>query len=255
MKIRILFIICIMLGLTACLSSNSISEQKEMRLIGYHWNLQTATDSFGKAINELIPDSQRPLTFDFTEDRLSISGGCNQLSTSYEIKKNILETGAMMSTLRACRQELMKADEVITRIMSEPLTINMQLTVPPRLTLTSSKGETLNFVGNATAETLYGSSGERVFLEVAAFEEPCSHPLIPNKQCLKVREIYYDANGVKGTPGEWSYLYEDIEGYSHVEGIRNILRLKKFTRTPTPADASSIVYVLDMVVESETINP
>ena len=85
---------------------------------------------------------------------------------------------------------------------------------------------------------------------------PCNHPMIPNHRCLQVRELRYDANGVKQSPpGEWQPLYADIEGYRHEPGIRNVLRVKKFRRADVPADASSVVYVLDIVVESEVVNP
>jgi hypothetical protein len=33
------------------------------------------------------------------------------------------------------------------------------------------------------------------------------------------------------------------------------LRVKRFTRKSAPADASSFVYVLDLVVESEIVKP
>ena len=47
-------------------------------------------------------------------------------------------------------------------------------------------------------------------------------------------------------------FYDPIEGYSHQAGTRHVLRLKRYTRQQVPADASQYVYVLDMIVESET---
>ena len=121
----------------------------------------------------------------------------------------------------------------------------------PKLSLAADNGDTLVFTGEPTAETRYGSAGETVFLEVAAEAKPCSHPLIPNKQCLQVRERKYGQNGVVQSTGEWQPLYQDIEGYTHEPGIRNVLRVKRFTLKNPPADAPSTAYVLDMVVESE----
>ncbi|HYM87381.1 MAG TPA: DUF4377 domain-containing protein, partial [Pseudoxanthomonas sp.] len=46
-----------------------------------------------------------------------------------------------------------------------------------------------------------------------------------------------------------------IEGYTHEAGIRNVLRVKRYTIKHPPADGSSLVYVLDMVVESEATKP
>ena len=92
-----------------------------------------------------------------------------------------------------------------------------------------------------------------VFLEVAAQTRPCTHPLIPDKQCLQVREIRYDDAGVKqGDDGEFQNFYDAIEGYTHEPGVRNVLRVKRYPVQNPPADASSRAYVLDMVVESET---
>jgi len=127
---------------------------------------------------------------------------------------------------------------------------------PERLTLTTSAGDVLAFDGEPTAETRYGGPGETAFLEVAAQTRPCSHPLIPDMQCLQVREVFYDDKGLKtGTPGEFGNFYDGIEGYTHEPGVRNVLRVKRFKRDPAPADASDTVYVLDMVVESETVAP
>jgi hypothetical protein len=124
------------------------------------------------------------------------------------------------------------------------------------LTLTGANGDALTFKGEPTAETRYGGPGETTFLEVAAQTKPCSHPLIPDMQCLQVREIKYDAQGVKtGTDGEFQNFYGNIEGYHHEPGIRNVLRVKRYTIKNPPADGSSLAYELDMVVESETVKP
>ena len=53
--------------------------------------------------------------------------------------------------------------------------------------------------------------------------------------------------------GEWQFLYQDIEGYAHEPGMRNVLRLNRYTIANPPADGSSVAYVLDMVVESEMV--
>ena len=95
----------------------------------------------------------------------------------------------------------------------------------------------LSFAGEPTAETRYGGPGETVFLEVAAQSEPCSHPLIADMQCLQVRELKYDDKGIKtGTVGSFVNFYQDIEGYTHEPGIRNVLRVKRYRsriRRPT----------------------
>ena len=75
-------------------------------------------------------------------------------------------------------------------------------------------------------------------------------------RCLWVRERKYDANGVALAPTEdWHFLYQDIEGYTHEAGIRNVVRIHKFDIKNPPADAPSVAYVLDLVVESELVPP
>lgn len=106
-----------------------------------------------------------------------------------------------------------------------------------------------------TAATRYGGEPQRIFLEVAPQREACSHPLMPNHQCLKVRKIAYDDRGLKTGAGEWMYYYGTIEGYEHQPGVRNVLRINRYTRNNPPADASRYADILDMIVESETTAP
>src|SRR5690606_9600260 len=104
----------------------------------------------------------------------------------------------------------------------QPLRVRVEESAPPRLHLVSASGERSSWVGEASAQTRYGGPGERVFLEVAPQRVACSHPMMPDHRCLRVREIRYDENGIKQSPpGDWQLLYEDIEGYTHEPGVRN----------------------------------
>ncbi len=221
-------------------------------LVGYHWKLESATDAQGKRIDALFPGG-RTLTLDFEGGQVGVSGGCNRQGGSYEVDaQDQLKVGNLRSTMMACDKPLMEADKAIGELLSKPQQARVEESAPPRLRLQSASGEKSSWIGEATAQTRYGGPGETVFLEVAPQRVACNHPLIPNHQCLQVREIRYADNGVKQSPpGEWQPLYEGIEGFEFVEGERKVLRLKKFKRDPAPADASSVAYVLDMVVESE----
>ena len=91
---------------------------------------------------------------------------------------------------------------------------------------------------------------------MAAQTAACNHPLIPDMQCLWVRELEYDDKGLKaGDPGPFGHFYAPIEGYTHEPGVRNVLRLKRYPVPKPPAYGASIAYVLDMVVEAETVKP
>jgi len=222
-------------------------------LARYHWRLSSANGADGKRIDALFARPDKPLQLDFVRDRLSVSNACNRLGGNFQVQNGRLKLGPMAQTMMACRDKTLAAlDGAISqRLQGQPRVSMQSEGDAPTLSLAADNGEILVFTGEPTAETRYGSAGETVFLEVAAQSKPCNHPLIPNKQCLQVRERKYGENGVVQSSGEWQPLYQDIEGYTHEPGIRNVLRVKRFAIKNPPADAPSTAYVLDMVVESE----
>ncbi len=220
----------------------------------YHWRLAEATDAQGARIKALFARADKPVQLDFQADgNLSVSNTCNRMGGSYTFADGTLTAGRLASTMMACPDPKLAAlDQEVGKRLEGTVKLATTAGETPRLTLTTASGDVLAFDGTPTPETRYGGPGERVFLEVAADTKPCSHPLIPDKQCLQVREIQYDDKGLKtGTPGEFRHFYEEIEGYTHEPGVRNVLRVDRYTVKNPPADASSNAYVLDMVVESE----
>jgi heat shock protein HslJ len=224
-------------------------------LTAHRWTLESATDAEGKRIDALFPGPKNTLTLSFEGDNAGVSGGCNQMGGGYTLDaQSQLAIGDMRSTMKACEPALMQADQAIRTLLAKPQQARVDESTPPRLRLVSGSGETSSWVGQATAEARYGGPGETMFLEVAPKRVACNHPMIPNHQCLQVREIRYSAEGLKQSPpGEWQPLYDGIEGFEFREGVRHVLRLKKFKRAAPPADASSIVYVFDMAVETEQV--
>ena len=220
------------------------------RLQSQHWLLQQATAADGKRIDALFARADKPVTLDFKDDRIAISNTCNRMGGGYTLADGSLTVSPMASTMMACTDKnLMALDQAVGSRLEGAL--KTELGDAGQLTLRTAKGDVLVFTPEPTAETRYGGEGETVFLEVAAQTKPCPHPLIRDKQCLQTREIRYDANGIKqGEPGEWQNFYDVIEGYTHEDGVRNVVRVKRYTIANPPADASSNAYVLDMVVES-----
>ena len=162
----------------------------------------------------------------------------------------------MIRTMMACPDAALAAlDDALTQRLQGSLDLSLQAGgTPPRLQLVTPSGDTLSFTGLPTAESRFGGPGETAFLEVAAQTVPCNQPLMPGKQCLLVRERRFDEQGLPaGTPGAWQPLYQDIEGYTHEPGIRNVLRVKRYPVRNPPADGPSVAYVLDLVVESEKV--
>lgn len=219
----------------------------------FHWRLQDATDANGRRIDALFVRTDRPVQLDFKDGRVAIGNTCNRMGGGYAQGDGKLTFGRLASTMMACVDpKLMALDGEVGKRLQGELSVGLVAGDAPRLTLGNAAGDTLVFAGEPTADTRYGGPAERMFLEVAAQTKPCSHPLIPNKQCLQVRELKYDDKGLKiGTPGEFQHFYDGIEGYTHEPGVRNVLRIDRYTRKDVPADASRYAYVLDMVVESD----
>jgi heat shock protein HslJ len=219
----------------------------------YHWRLRDATDANGKRIDVLFVQVDKPLQLDFADGRIAVANACNRLGGGYSLEGESLTVARMASTMMACADpKRMALDGEIGKRLEGALKLTLPAGDTPTLTLVNASGDTLVFAGEPTAQTRYGGPGERMFLEVAAHTKPCSHPLVPDKPCLQVREVKYDDKGLKvGTPGEFGNFYDSIEGYTHEDGVRNVLRVDRYAIKNPPADGSSYAYVLDMVVESD----
>ncbi|MHB1057934.1 MAG: DUF4377 domain-containing protein [Rhodanobacter sp.] len=235
--------------------ANADAPASSRTLARYHWLLHDAVDSRNQRMDVLFGKPDKPLQLDFSADRVSVRNACNGIGGDYKVVDGHLLTGPLMQTMMACADPALMQRETTIKAMlqGKPTLILSTAGGTPLLTLAADSGQTLIFAGQPTAEARYGGPGETVFLEVAAQTVPCRHPLIPHKSCLQVRERHYDANGLRtGEPGPWQPLQQDIEGYVHEAGVRNVLRVKRYTLKQPPADAPSSAYVLDMVVESET---
>lgn len=224
-------------------------------LAGHYWQLAEAKAADGTRLDALFVQADKPVQLEFVDGRLSVANTCNRMGGGFTLEGDQLKLGALASTMMACPDpKLMALDQEIGKRLEGSSTLALQAGDAPQLTLTNAAGDVLTFKGVPTPATRFGGPGERVFLEVAAQTKPCSHPLIPNKQCLQVREIKFDEQGLRtGEPGEWQPLFQEIEGFTHQPGTRNVVRVNRYNIANPPADGSSVAYVLDMVVESEVV--
>jgi len=222
----------------------------------HNWTLESATDGKSRPIVSLASNKDRPIELSFSGNRFSIQAPCNRMMGGYHVNDaNQLTVSAAASTMMACSPALMHGDAALSSILSELMKVEFVDGPSPQLRLISASKETLTFTGHPTPESLYGP-GTRMFLEVAAQPVACEHPPAPSTNCLQVREIHFDEQGLRsGPPGEWQTLHENIEGFTHTEGTRNIVRVKRFDRGQVSAGESPTLYVLDLVVESETVTP
>jgi hypothetical protein len=234
------------------------SNRMNTALGGYHWRLQDASDAKGLRIDVLLVRPELPIQFDFVDGRIRIANACNGISGDIDINDDAMRIGSLVSTEMACVDPAVMAldSEVSTRLQGE-VRFALLESDPPQLIWTAANGDTLRFVGAATPETRFGNPGDTVFLEVAAKTRPCQHPTTPTPQrCLEVRERQYDTQGMpRGQPGAWTLFHDNIEGYTHQEGIRHVLRIKRFAIANPPKDAPAVAYVLELSIESEMIGP
>lgn len=259
-----------LMGLAACTAPNYASNtadserhmDKENSLQAYHWRLFATTDKDGQPAPVIPGIGGEQVTLNFTDKLMSVAKLCNTLGSGYTVKGSKISFTSPVSTMKACMDEdVMRNEQELGKLLPTATEWNLAKagSTPgnpaPVLTLTFKDGSKWRLKGEPTATTRYGGEPTRIFMEVAAQKEQCSHPLIPNYQCLKVRELQYNEAGVKSYTGDWMYYYGEIEGYQHQPGVRNVLRINRYALKNVPADASSHADVLDMVVESEQIRP
>jgi uncharacterized lipoprotein NlpE involved in copper resistance len=228
----------------------------EQELGRYRWTLIFATNANNRRIAGLPPGQDRPVVLSFAGSRLSVQGPCNRLVGGYQVTAaNQLTVNIGASTRMACDPALMQADSALSNLLTKPLQVQMKGRPSAQLQLVSPGNGTLNFAGEPTPESLYGA-GTTVFLEIAAHSVACPNPPLPNTRCLQYRERHYDDKGLEvGTPGKWKPLAVNIEGFTHREGVRNVLRVKQFQGPASAGRVPASLYVLDLVVESEIVKP
>lgn len=229
-------------------------------LEGHHWQLIAAFDADGQPSRQWRQPDRPVLQLDFQQQRLAVRNLCNTLGAGYRLEGAAMKVEAPVSTQMACAEPgLMALEQRVAAQLprTQGYTLgSAQPTGKPTLALTFSDGSRWQLLGQPTPATRYGSAGEQVFFEVAPQQVACNHPLMPNAMCLRVRELRYDAGGRQQVAGDWRILQGGIEGYRHEAGIRNVLRVQRYSLARNgqlPADAPSHALVLDMVVESERV--
>jgi len=223
-------------------------------LVAYQWQLVSASDATGQSIAAFFPTPDRPLGVEFGDGRLGVTGGCNRISAGYQLLDSTqLQLSPGMSTMMACPPPLGDADAAFGKFLTGTLQVALEgETGAPRLRLAAADGSTLTFSGTPTPETRFGGPGARAFLEVSP--RPCVAPAPTARPCLMVRDRHFDENGLaSGAPGEWRALPEGIEGYTPVEGEQHVVRVKRFEQAGAAGGEPTVHYVLDLVIETRTI--
>lgn len=246
-------------GSTAPMPPAPLPSNAAQQLQAYDWDLAAAYDGRGQAVPSWQLAGRPAARLHFEGNRVAVQNLCNVVGAGYTLNGDRVQVSHPMSTKRACAdRELMQLEQQVATQLPQAQRYELRGggAAPAQLVLHFTDGSRWELAGAPTPATRYGAAGEQVFLEVAPERVACHHPLMPNAQCLRVRDLRYGDNGIKQSVGEWRFFYGEIEGYQHERGIRNVLRLQRYSLAKNgqlPADAPSHAYVLDMVVESERV--
>lgn len=256
-----------LLGLAACNttppSAHAMNEASlNKTLQAFHWELDKADEADGRplpAFTAMAP--QRVVRLSFVggdkpaDQRVVVDKLCNAMGAGYQLTGIDIRVSRPVSTMMACADtRLMQLEQAVGAQLPRATRVHLaQGANPPRLLMQFDDGSRWHLVGKPTAATQYGSAGETLFLEVGPELKPCSHGVVRGAQCMQVREVQYNSAGINTGTGEWTHFYGMIEGFAHEAGVRNVLRVKRYSRQNPPADASRFVYQLDMRVETERV--
>ncbi len=230
-------------------------ERAAALLPAYAWELRGASDASGKAATDLVGREGRPVTLRFDGGRLVARNLCNTVSASYAVAGDRLTVTQGVSTLMACSDApLMGLERRVVGALPTAQRFALWDSPSPRLSLVFADGSRWDLAGTPTPESRYGGPAVQMFLEIAAARVDCRAPMGPETKCLSVRTLEIDAKGAKTPKTDWETFSSPIEGYTHEDGVRSVLRVQRYPTTrpgePVAADRASYAYVLDLVVES-----
>ena len=176
-------------------------------------------------------DNEPPIELELKHGRLSVSGGCNRLFGTARVENGVLIVDQLASTMMACDPVSMARDRELSQLLNSRPTVRQQ---DGRLLL-AGPGKQLEL---RQQEDLSAAPVRLVY--VAAERKPCSG--VAPMQCLQVRDS-------KDAP--WQLHYGEIEGFKPEPGIAYRLRIREVKVPNPPADAPSVRWVLDQVLEQK----
>jgi heat shock protein HslJ len=179
------------------------------------------------------------LNFDMQDGVGRVSGraGCNQFSAPYSIRAaGQLTIVEAVTTRMACPPPAMRFE---ADFLDKLQAVNNYKINGPVLEMKTVDGQTLSFYQREKPS----AAAKIKFVYVASQKVPCSAGVM-RTTCLQIREHKEDP---------WLLWYGNIVGFNFEPGVAYRLRiLEEPVRNP-PADASSIKWTLDMIVEQEVV--
>jgi len=235
------------------------AQEKLTTTLSHHrWTLVSAVDANEQPVAEFANiNSQVTLAFNQYQgqDTLSYSVGCNTISAGYQLKGHTLTTEEGMSTKMSCG-ELDLAENTLNTLMQGSSEFKIDQGDNLVLTQFTDDDVTLVWNGRLTAQAKYNSKGETVFWAVNSETVPCEAS--NSEQCLQVKPITYNDQGIKTHEGQWRVFVGEIDGYQHDSKHEEVLRLQRYqiNINELPEDDTAdeqYAYILDAVIESSVV--
>lgn len=203
------------------------------RLAAQHWDLVAWS---GRKVPQGKP---LRLDFDAASGRFSSDTGCNRTGGAFRADRDTLRLGdgkrGFASTLMACPPPAMATERAYVDALSA---VTRYRIAGDQLVLRTARGATLTY----RAAHKPAANAPRKLIYVSAETRPCTG--VAPMTCLQIRD----------KPGErWQLHYGGIEGFRPQPGIEYRLRIIEEKIANPPADASSIRWTLDQVVEQRVV--
>ena len=242
-------------------STTFTPEEKLMNTLSRHrWTLVSAMDANEQPVSELTDIDGRG-TLVFNPETLIYSVGCNTISAAYQLQGHTLSIEEGMSTKISC-SELDMAENKLNALMLGNSELKIEQSDSPVLTQFTNDNVTLVWNGRLTPQAKYNSKGETVFWAVNAKKVDCEAN--GKQQCLQVRPVTYNDQGIKVREGKWRAFAGEIDGYQHDGEQEEVLRLQRYQLKPDElievdessehdANDEKYAYVLDAVIESVAV--
>ena len=193
--------------------------------------------------NHVIPngDNGDPVILNFSNDkgegRVSGRAWCNQFTAPFSLRgpgrMTIVEA---VTTRMACPEPAMRFE---ADFLEKLQAVNNYTITGKTLELDTLDGKVMKF----RAREKIGATAKIKFIYVAAEKAPCSTGVMQTT-CYQVRED-------KKAP--WQLWYGDIRGFKPEPGVQYRLRILEEQVPHPPADASSVKWTLDIIVEQELV--
>jgi len=204
-------------------------------LASHHWDL---VEWSGRDLPQGKP---LRLDFDAESGRFSSDTGCNRTGGGFKAKGRSLRFGngknGFVSTLMACPEPAMATERAYVESLAAVTRYRIS---GDRLVLSTAKGARLTY----RAAHKPAADAPRKFIYVSAETRPCTG--VAPMTCLQIREKEGDA---------WQLHYGGIVDFDPQPGIEYRLRIIEEKVDNPPADASSIRWTLDQVIEQRVVNP